>query len=223
VSEHSKPLPIIIPQPVIPGYTTPGYATPLPEFSHSTSPAWNPDSQLAHHDVEPASDETNSTHAPGLHEPKHALLDSRLLDARLKVIVTGGSYNHKELTASIMYVDGRPTISHKSYTTTTPLSPEWVTPKCPNPTRDNGLLVIIKGDHCGKYVRRIHHRYEHDKPVLLLGVVHRMDGHADTLTDERLELDTSFLCLCDESKEDKKRNSSLMDSIRQEARKIRAK
>jgi hypothetical protein len=150
-------------------------------------------------------------------------LDSRLLDARLRIVVTGGAYNQKELIASIKYVDGRLTILHKSYTTSTPLSPEWVTPKCPNPTRDNGLLVIIKGDHCGKYVRRIHHRYEHEKPVLLLAVVQRMDGQVDTLTEERIELDTSYLCLCDESKEDKKRNSSLMDSVRQEARKIRAK
>ena len=105
----------------------------------------------------------------------------------------------------------------------TPLSPDWVTPKCPNPTRDNGLLVVIKGDHCGKYVRRIHHRYEGNKPIVLLRVVSRSDGHADKLEEERLELDVSYLYVCEESKEDKKRNSSLMDTVRQEARKIRAK
>jgi hypothetical protein len=155
--------------------------------------------------------------------PGKNLLDSQLLDAPLRVVVTGGSYNKKELTASIKSIDGNLRILFKCYTTWTPLQPEWVTPKAPNPMRDNGLLVVIKGAHCGKYVRRIHFHYEGDKPIMHLGVVQRFVGKVDTLTDERLELDASYLCLCDESKEDKKRNSSLMDAIREEARKIRAK
>ncbi len=65
--------------------------------------------------------------------------------------------------------------------------------------------------------------YEGNKPIVLLGVVSRSDGHADTLEKERLELDVSYLCVCEQSKEDKKRNSSLMDTVRQEARKICAK
>jgi len=151
------------------------------------------------------------------------LWDSRLVDAPLRVVVTGGAYHKKEVTALIKCMDGRGTIFHKCYTTLTPLSPEWVTPKAPNPTRDNGLLVVIKGDHCGKYVRRIHHRYEGETPIVLLGVVNRSDGHPDVLTKEQLDLDVSYLCLCEESKEDKKRNSALMGAVRREARNIRAK
>jgi hypothetical protein len=48
----------------------------------------------------------------------------------------------------------------------------------------------IKGDHCGKYVRRIHHRYHEDngnkQALILLAVVEKGDGVADTLTGEQL-------------------------------------
>jgi hypothetical protein len=98
-----------------------------------------------------------------------------------------------------------------------------VTPKHPNPTRDNGLLVVIKGSHLGKFVRRIHHRYEREVPLVILAVVKREAGQVDTLTGERLEMDVSYLCVSEESKEDKKRNSSLMTALREDARKIRAK
>ena len=137
--------------------------------------------------------------------------------------VTGGKYDHKELTASVRSVDGRLSIQRQVYNSFHVLFPDWVTPKHPNPTRDNGLLVVIKGDHCGKYVRRIHHRYQGDEAIVMLAVVNRVPGHVDLLPGEQLELDASHLCVCEESKEDKWLNRSLMNPLREEARKIRAK
>ena len=78
-----------------------------------------------------------------------------------------------------------------------------MTPKHPNPTRNNGLLVVIEGAHCRKYVRRIHHRYEGEEAIVILAVVNRVIGHVDNLSGEQLELDVSHLCVCEESKEDK--------------------
>jgi hypothetical protein len=54
-------------------------------------------------------------------------------------------------------------------------------------------------------------------------VVNRVAGQADTLSEERLDLEVSSLCLCMELKEDKTRNKSAMNAVRTEARKIRAK
>jgi hypothetical protein len=100
-----------------------------------------------------------------------------------------------------------------------------VSSKSPNPTRDNGLLVVVKGEHCGKYVRRIHHRYHEDngnrQALILLAVVKKMDGAADTVTGERFELGPDLLCLAFETNEDKKLNAKLMDSLRENARKGR--
>ena len=145
---------------------SPGNATPMPEPSLLLSPAWDPSSrtpQPNYDNVELASpsppvDAFDS--APG-----HALLDLWLLDAWLRVFVTGGKYNKRELTASVHLIEGQLTIWHHFYKSWEALLPEWLTLKYPNPTRDNGLLVIIKGIHCGKYVRRIHHR-KTDSPSL---------------------------------------------------------
>ena len=127
--------------------------------------------------------------------------------------VTGGKFDKRELTASVQLIEGWLCIQHHFYKGWEPLLPEWVTPKYPNPTRDNGLLVIIKGEHCGKYVRQIHHQYQDGEAIVLLAVVIQVDGHMDSLSGEQLELDASHLCVCHESKEDKVLNASLMNAL----------
>lgn len=201
----------------------PGYTTPMPELPFLSSLVWNPSHTLPSEE-EPAL--TGPSCLPVTHErdqPKHVLLDSRLIGAQLKVVVNGGSYKKKEVTASIESVDEQLTIGWKSYKTWKRLELEWVTPKHPNGLWDNGLLVVISGAHCGKYVRQIYHRYKGDKLTVILGVVNRLASHPDTLSEERLYLEVSSLCLCKESEEDKNRNKSLMNSVRAEASNIRAK
>ena len=85
--------------------------------------------------------------------------------------------------------------------------------------------MVVKGEHCGKYVRRIHHRYHKnngDKHVLIiLAVVKKVDGAADILTEEQLELGPDSLCLASEMNENKKLNVNLMNSLHENARKRR--
>jgi hypothetical protein len=85
--------------------------------------------------------------------------------------------------------------------------------------------VVVEGEHCGKYVRRIHHRYHEEngnKQVLIvLAVVKKVDGAPDFLTGERLELGPDSLCLASETSEEKRLNANLMNSLRENARKRR--
>jgi hypothetical protein len=85
--------------------------------------------------------------------------------------------------------------------------------------------MVVEGEHCGKYVRRIHHRYYEengDRQVLImLAVVKKVDGAPDILTGERLELGPESLCLASETSEEKKLNANLMNSLREDARKHR--
>ena len=101
----------------------------------------------------------------------------------------------------------------------------WVSSKRPNLTRDNGLLMVVKGEHCGKYVRRIHHRYHEDngnkQALMILAVVEKVDGVADTLTGEQFDLGPDSLCIAVETKEDAKLNANLMNSLREQARRRR--
>jgi hypothetical protein len=202
----------------------PGYMTPMPEAS-SLTPAWNPDSRLEdQNDYSPAS-ASHVSNSGDQHNIRHPLLDSRLLSVPLRVIGTSGDINQKELTAHVQSIGGQLGLRRTFYKTSVPLDIESVKPKHPNPTRDNGLLVVIKGDHSGKYVRRIHHRYESKDGIatVILAVVDRVIGHGDHLTGEQLELDASHLCVCEESKDSKELNRTLMDELREEARKTQAK
>jgi hypothetical protein len=136
----------------------------------------------------------------------------------------GESYDNREVAVLISKVEGVVRIQHHVYNGLRGLVPAWVSPKSPNPTRDNGILMVVKGNHCGKYVRRIHHRYledngGHKEALISLAVVEKVDGAADTLTGEQLELGSDSLCIAVETKEDKKLNANLMSSLREHARK----
>jgi hypothetical protein len=185
----------------------------------SLTPAWNPpeDQPLA----------TNSQIASKQPDrPQHYLLDERLVGATLKVVVNNGDYyKNSEVFVSIARVEEVVSIRHRVYKTLKGLSPLWVSSKSPNPTRDNGLLIVVKGEHCGKYVRRIHHKYHEDngnkQALILLAVVEKVEGAADTLTGEQLELGPDSLCVAFETDEGKKLNEKLMNSLRDKARKRR--
>jgi hypothetical protein len=186
----------------------------------SLTPAWNPreeplatSSQIASLPDRPA-------------DPQHPLLDERLVGALLKVVVNDGeSYKGREVVVSIARIGGAVSIRHQVYNASKGLAPAWVSSKSPNPTRDNGLLVVVKGEHCGKYVRRIHHRYHEDngnkQAFIILAVVEKVDGAADTLTGEQFELGPDSLCLAFETNEARKLNANLMTSLRENARKRR--
>jgi hypothetical protein len=141
------------------------------------------------------------------------------------IVNDGETYKNREVDVSIAMVEGVVSIRHHVYNSSRGLAPTWVSPKSPNPTRDNGILMVVKGDHCGKYVRRIHHRYHEDngkkQALILLAFVKKVDGAVDTLTGEQLELSPDSLCVAVETNEDKKLNANLMNSLRENARKRR--
>jgi hypothetical protein len=178
----------------------------------SFTPAWNP-----------PEDQPLATASKQPDRPRHPLLDERLVGIQLKVIVNDGEhYKDREIFVSIARVEGVVSIRHYVYNTSKGLVPAWVSTKSPNPTRDNGLLVVVKGENCGKYVRRIHHRYHEDngnkQALVILAVVKKVEGAVDTLTGEQFELGPDSLCLAFETSEDKKLNANLMASLRENAR-----
>ena len=134
--------------------------------------------------------------------------------------VTDDDGKVKELNISVANHNGMLRLVRKVYSTSNFLMPDRVSAKHPNATRDNGLLVVIQGEHTGKYVRRIHHKYSDGRASMILAVVRPKDGAADTLVGEELELDTEFLCVAVETKKQKDLNSSLRSQLRSEAKKL---
>jgi len=199
----------------------------MPDYVLS-SPAWNPSSRTPRAPL-PDFPETElascSRHPPISQQqqrPVHPLLDSRLTGAKMKVLVTGGQHKDKEMAVTIAEVSGQLSIRFLHYKTSGFLPPEQVSPKHPNPTCDNGPLVVIEGEHCGKNVRRIHHRYEDGRPIVIVAVIHRMEGGQESLLEEHLELSPNELCVGHETKEEKQRNDELVSGLHEEARKTHA-
>jgi hypothetical protein len=207
-----------------PQETPVGSSTPMPDYILS-SPAWNPSSRTpVPHFLE--TEEASCSHHPPIspqqQDPAHPLLDSRLIGAKMKVLVTGGEHKDKEMVIAVAQVNGQLSIRFSHYKTSGYLPPEQVSPKHPNPARDNGPLVVIAGDHCGKFVRRIHHRDEDGQRIMMVAVICRTDDGQESLTGERLEFSSDELCVGNETKEEKQRNDGLMSGLREEARKARA-
>ncbi|KAF8226975.1 hypothetical protein L208DRAFT_1299113 [Tricholoma matsutake] len=65
----------------------------------------------------------------------------------------GGEHKNREMIVTIAQVDGQLSIQFSHYKTSGFLPPEQVSPKHPNPVHDNGPLVVIEGEQCGKFVR----------------------------------------------------------------------
>ncbi|KAF9456044.1 hypothetical protein BDZ94DRAFT_1276665 [Collybia nuda] len=191
----------------------------MPDF-HYLTPAWNPSSRTPEM---PSSQAHNTPARSKEPETLHPLLDQRLLDIKIKILVTSGQHQGKEMVVSVVEVDGALSIRFTHYKTSGFLSPDQIAPKRPNPTRDNGLLVVIEGDHLGQYVRRIHHRYVDGQPIIILAVVNRTEDGHETLSGDQLELSPDVLCVAHETKEEKAQNNGLMTDLRKNASKIRAK
>ena len=154
---------------------------------------------------------------------QHQLLDPRLVGISFQVKTTEGN-EVKDAVVSPVSNDGSISIRRNHYRDSLFCNPEQVEIKHPNPTRDNGPLVVIRGEHCGKVVRRIHHKYDASNlAILKLAVVQRTGDELGQLTGEELELDASFLCRGVESKEQKTHLDRLVKETRETARKTRAK
>jgi hypothetical protein len=234
------------PQALMPGKSTSSGTTPMPDWTSSSMPTWNPLSRYSYScfgwpiltaykiyktinilSLTPLEDQplaASQITSSQPDRPQHPLLDERLVGAQLRVVVNNGeTYKNREVTVLIAQVEGIVCIWHHVYNTSRGLAPAWLSSISPNPTRDNGFLGVVEGEHCSKYVRQIHHRYHEDngnkQVLILLAVVKKVDGAADTLTGEQFELGPNSLYLAIEMSEDKKLNANLMSLLRTNARK----
>lgn len=161
------------------------------------STAWDPESQL----------------------PVHCLLNPLLVELEVRAHVKGGHWpNGKEMAVWIVEeLSGAVQLRGKrTRTEWVTLEPAWVTVKVPSAKLDNSLLVIVKGSHCGKFARRIHHLDNHTGPYALeVAIVRRESGAGDRLTGEVLTLDLDHFGIIDrESDEEKAAKNMLMKELR---------
>ena len=203
----------------------------MPTESSST-PAWDPNSRSPlntficpspspiHTDSLGINPSVAGPSVAGPSNPKNqnALLNSSLAGITLNVVAD--SDPSKPFDVNIVENHSRISIWKVRHGNSSFVEPDSVKPKYPSATHSNGLLIVIKGEHCGKYVRRIGHKHD-TTTTMILAVVKKIDKSSDLLTGEQLELETEFLCTVPESTEEKKLNKDLMKELRTNFRTIR--
>jgi hypothetical protein len=142
---------------------------------------------------------------------------------KLRAKVSGGLHPKNEVPVLITRGDsGDMVIQQQWRKELMALQPEWVGVRTPSATRDNGRLVVIRGDHCGKYVRRVHHYYvdgNRQQPIMRLVVTVVVDHTgAEEVTLEHIDLPPDDLCQGFETDEEKRLNEHFMKEIRDQFR-----
>ena len=200
------------------------------EIDISLSPTWNPSSRTplivdSGSETPVTSTSTNFQHASAtvpataMLPPAHPLLDPCLVGKVAQVTVSAGLHPKKDaLVSTLPGQNNEVAIQQSWHNQSFYLQPAWVILQHSNPTCDNGLLVVIQGDHCGKYVHRIHHHYDNNNcPIMQLAVVEHINGATDALAEEQIELPPEDLCQGFETKQEKKLNAKLMTSLHEQA------
>jgi hypothetical protein len=151
---------------------------------------------------------------------EHPLLDPCLVGKMVRAAIVGSEHHKKQALVAIVHNSDKVALHQSWHQVSRFVEPKWVEVKPPNPTHDNGLLIVIKGEHCGKYVHRIHHRYENDdcqRPIMQLAVVDRGETGANVLTGEEIELMPEYLVQSFETDNEKQLNTNLMTAWRSQA------
>jgi hypothetical protein len=209
--------------------TMTGGQMPMADLGLMT-PAWNLSSRTPERDIFggwtpiPSSSTSSVTLPPLSPVPsplEHLLLDPCLVGKTVRAAIVGGEHRKKQAPVAIVHNSDKVALHQSWHQVSCFMEPKWVEVKPPNPTCDNGLLIVIKGEHCGKYVRRIHHRYENDdrqRPIMQLAVVDRRETGANVLTGEEIELMPEYLVQSFETDDEKQLNTNLMTAQRSQAR-----
>ncbi|PPR03513.1 hypothetical protein CVT24_007001 [Panaeolus cyanescens] len=194
-----------------------------PPSSTPLTPAWDPNSRtpLTDYDAIPAPVSAPAATVAGPSTPQHVLLQRLLLDIKLRTNVNAPNIPGSETTVWVSIQDNGELgfkCIHKRREGW--LQPNWVEARRPHINRgDNGLMVVVRGVHSGKMVRRITHRTSADgRWVMYCAVVHYQEGTRNTLTSEEIELESMDVCLAWESKEDKLMNKTLVSELNRRAR-----
>lgn len=93
------------------------------------------------------------------------------MDRVVRVTVNSREYCKKEMPIMLISNDSSITMQYQLYKTSLALQPDWVTIKHLNSICDNGLLVVINGEHCSKYMYHIYYQYEDKYVIIKLAVI----------------------------------------------------
>ncbi|KAF9044268.1 hypothetical protein BJ165DRAFT_1528826 [Panaeolus papilionaceus] len=150
----------------------------------NATPPWNPKAIAAPLWL-PLPSLSTSLHAAIPPALSHPLLNRHLLNVPLKVKLTGGSFNGMDVVTSLKDISGTLGLFYIAQNKNTPIQPSWVTLRHPNPRRDNGLLVVVEGEHCGRFVHWIRHvDWTGVGMIIIVALMEHVAGQQDKIAGE---------------------------------------
>lgn len=180
----------------------------------STSPAWDPSSRTPGHSTSAHSEWGNSLwpeEGDSSATFTHWILNPKLVGKRIH-----GKYNDSFVSVTPS-ANGELRINRRNGPGDV-IQPVDFVPKHPT-SRDHHRFVVIKGDHCGKYVRPISYRYigsDSNSPVMMkVAVVELQHKAEDRLLEERLEIMAAEMSVADEKAAEKTLNATLRTRLLQ--------
>jgi hypothetical protein len=98
------------------------------------------------------------------------------------------------------------------------LEPHWVTVIHPNVKLHKGLMLVIKGEHIGKFGLRICHHVVDKENMALVAIINRSEVSPPALTGEEVRFFADQLAIVEESKDEKEWNTACIASRRKAAK-----
>jgi hypothetical protein len=186
----------------------------MPSLSETASwlsmPVWDPSLQTPEY-------HTCAPTPPVLALPDHPLLQTHLLDVKVQAKVVGGELNLTKVFVSGSMYQGWPQILYKSYKTTRPLEPNWVTVLHPNVKQTDALLVILEGEYAGRFALRICHTHHGSQAMALVRIIDRVAGMHPNQMRIEVHLPAEHLGIVQETNEEKKWHTECIKTHRQQA------
>jgi hypothetical protein len=177
----------------------------------SSTPAWDPSSRTPeHHFREPT--------PPVLALPDHPLLQSHLLDVKVQAKLSGGQHKVAKTFISGSMHEGRPKILYTTHKTTHVVDPNWVTIIHPNVKATDALLVVLEGEHAGRFALRICQTHRGSRTMALVAIIDRAAGMQPNQTGIEVAFPAEDLAIVQETKVEKEWHTECMKARRQQAR-----
>ena len=156
--------------------------------------------------------------APGTVIAEHVLFSANLLDVKIQVKVTGGQFKLSKAFVSSTMHEGKQRIIYQANRKIYVLDPTWVTIIHPNIKHTDALLIVLEGEHAGRFALRICHSRSHSEPTALVSIINRVDSSRPSQTGIEVHIPEKYLAIVFETKEEKKWHAECMQSRRKETR-----
>ena len=154
---------------------------------------------------------------PVLALPDHPLLQSHFLDVKVQAKLLGGHHKVAKTFISGSMYEGQPRILYTTHKTTYVMDPNLVTILHLNVKATYALLVVLEGEHVGRFALQICQTHHSSKTLALVIIIDHATGMQPNQTGIEVALPAEDLAIVQEMKVEKEWHTECMKARREQA------